>query len=58
MGCAPEVLHSAVRFSWSHLLSELDLHRATRHIISSVNDLRREEQEESPAAGKLGGFDT
>jgi cysteine desulfurase len=42
MGVAGEVLHSAMRFSLSHLLSEADVEEASRRIAGVVRRLREE----------------
>jgi cysteine desulfurase len=41
MGIAPENLHSAMRFSLSHLLSEAEIDEAARRVSSVVTRLRR-----------------
>jgi cysteine desulfurase len=40
MGCPPEVLHSAMRFSFSHTLRLTDIEEATRRIARAVNECR------------------
>jgi cysteine sulfinate desulfinase/cysteine desulfurase-like protein len=40
MGCLPEVLHSAMRFSLSHLHAEAEIEAAADRIATAVRDLR------------------
>jgi cysteine desulfurase len=41
MGCPPEVLHSAMRFSFSHLTTEAEARSAAERTVAAVASLRR-----------------
>lgn len=43
MGCPPEVLHSAIRFSLSHLNTEAEVELAAERISAAVRQLRQQE---------------
>ena len=47
MGCPEEVLHSALRFSLSHLNTETEIARAVERIAAAVARLRAQAGEES-----------